>query len=279
MSRESNNIFSENSVSQKEEKNIEISQPSDIDWSVPVEAVPLPSKGLIYPEGNFFHNKEFVEIKSMTAKEEDILMSQAYIKKGVVIDELVRSCINKVGVDPSDLIAGDKMALAITIRITGYGPDYIFEHKCTNCGETSEINYNLSELGIKRIGANPVSPGKNAFEYTLPVSRRNVVFKLLTSKDEEEITRQRENTTRLSDKDDLVTGSLLNGIISVDGVTDKVKIHKFINNMPARDSKMLRKYIREISPGLDMDISVKCPACQTSSTVRLPINSELFYPE
>ena len=279
MSRESNNIFSEKPEAQTKERDIDLTQPGDIEWSVPVEAVPLPSKGLIYPEGNFFHNKEFVEIKSMTAKEEDILMSQAYIKKGIVIDELVRSCINKVGVDPSDLIAGDKMALAITIRITGYGPDYLFEHNCPNCGETSEINYNLSNLGIKRIGANPVAPGENAFKFTLPVSRRNVIFKLLTSKDEEEITKQRENTTKISDKDELVTGSLLNGIISVDGVTDRVKIHKFINNMPARDSKVLRKYIRDISPGLDMDIDVECPKCQTTSTVRLPINSELFYPE
>ena len=101
MSRESNNIFTQ--AEDIKEKNNQIEQNtnvSDIEWSVPVETVPLPSKGTIYPEGSFFHNKEFVDIKSMTAREEDILMSQAYIKKGIVIDELIKSCINKVGVDP-----------------------------------------------------------------------------------------------------------------------------------------------------------------------------------
>jgi len=279
MSRESNNIFSENPEVQKEEQVYEKIQSSDIEWSVPVESVPLPSRGAIYPEGTFFYNKEFVEIKSMTAKEEDILMSQAYIKKGVVIDELVKSCINKVGVDPRELIAGDKMALAITIRITGYGPDYIFNHNCPNCNQKSEINYNLSNLGIKRLGVDPIKPGVNAFEYILPVSKRKVIFKLLTNKDEDEIEKQRENYVQITEKDDIVTSTLFNSIISVDGITDRVKIHKFINNMPARDSKMLRNYIRDISPGLDMDIDVECPKCQTTSSVRLPINSELFYPE
>jgi len=99
------------------------------------------------------------------------------------------------------------------------------------------------------------------------------------NKDEDEIEKQRENYVQITEKDDIVTSTLFNSIISVDGITDRVKIHKFINNMPARDSKMLRNYIRDISPGLDMDIDVECPKCQTTSSVRLPINSELFYPE
>ena len=119
-----------------------MSSKNSLDWEVPVETVPIPSMGMIYGEDSFFFNKTTVDIRAMTAKEEDILLSQAYIKKGTVIDELIKSCIvgdgSKINVD--DLIAGDRNALCISIRITGYGANYNLSVKCKNCYKKNDIN-------------------------------------------------------------------------------------------------------------------------------------------
>mgnify|MGYP001396683017 CR=1 FL=1 len=180
MSRKNNEIFKKESTeSLPEDFTNQQGNRSNLEWSVPVEAVPLPSKGVLYSDNSFFHKKELVNIKTMTAKEEDILLSTAYYKNGSVMSELIKSCIDKPGVDPDDLILGDKNALVISIRITGYGTDYNTKVTCPACGSSEEKVFNLSELEIKRLGADPIAPGINAFEYILPVSKKKVIFKLL----------------------------------------------------------------------------------------------------
>ena len=187
MSRTNNDIFS--GEKPKEEKETKQKEYPDInqsiDWQIPIESAPLPSKGLIYDKDSFFYMKETIDIKSMTAREEDIIMSSAYQRRGVVMEELIKSCIGKVGVDPMELIAGDKNALLISIRITGYGSSYDTKITCPNCGAKREKRFDLSNLGINRLGAEPVEAGKNAFLYSLPVTKKKVMFKLLNGYEEE----------------------------------------------------------------------------------------------
>ena len=126
----------------------------EFNWEVPVESVPLPSKGIIYSPDSLLYNTETLQIKAMTAKEEDILTSQAYIKEGVMIEKLISSCLIDKSINVNDLIAGDRNALMVSIRITGYGSDYNVSHTCTSCDHVNKITANLSELKIKRFRIN-----------------------------------------------------------------------------------------------------------------------------
>ena len=279
MSRKNNDIFNQEQGTLSQ--NFSESASGTIEWSVPTESIPLPSSGLIYKKGSFFHNKETVQIKAMTAKEEDILLSAAYYKSGTVMKELIKSCINNVGVDPDQLIPGDKNALIIGIRITGYGTEYPVEVSCSKCGHREEKAFDLSDLEIKRLSAQPIEVGKNAFSYTLPVSGKEVIFKILNGKEEK--ARQEEVTNiklKLGESSaGLITSILHHAIISIDGVSNSVEIRKFVNSMPARDSKSLRTYMTSIQPGIDTDVKHTCSNCGSITTVRLPIGGKFFFPD
>lgn len=126
---------------------------------IPVESVPLPSKGIIYDHDGDLHGSEVLDIKPMTAREEDILTSRAYIKNGTVLTKLIQSCLVNKNINPDDLISGDRNALLIALRITGYGSDYELEISCPACGKSSRNSFNLSELKIKRLEIDPVDIG------------------------------------------------------------------------------------------------------------------------
>lgn len=249
-------------------------------WEVPIETVPIPSGGKIYPKESWFHMKETIDIKSMTANEEDILASQAYIKKGIVVDELIKACIMDHNADPNDLLVGDKNALAISIRITGYGSDYGASVSCGKCGHVNDKVFNLTELGIKTLGATPTEPGVNCFEFTLPVSNKKVKFKLLTGKDQEDISNNIKNKRNMLGELSIgtITSNLESQILSIDGIDDFSKIKKFVSIMPAFDSRSLRSYISKIQPGIDMNVAFKCDNCGSESEANLPINVNFFWP-
>ena len=160
---------------------------ADFGLDIPQEIVPLPSSGKVYPPDSSLHAAELVEIRAMTAKEEDILTSRALLKKGTVVTELIRSCLIDKTINPLDLLSGDRNALMISIRITGYGPEYSVEMECPECAVKSPHSFNLGALPIKRLEIEPSIPGTNVFEFLLPYSKKTVRFKFMTGRDEEEI--------------------------------------------------------------------------------------------
>jgi len=253
---------------------------NEIKWEIPVEAVPLPTNGKIYSPESFFYEKETVEIKSMTAKEEDILSSQAYIKKGTVLTELIKSCVMSQEADPNDLILGDRTALTMAIRITGYGSNYDVGITCRHCGENNQKNVSLTELGIKPLEIEPVESGKNVFEYILPVSKKRVLFKFLTGKDENEKNKNIESMQKIYGENFLgnITKNIESHIIEIDGVQKRSEIKKFIDIMPAYDSKSLRSYIKKSEPGIETVFPFSCDHCSAESEVDLPITTNFFWP-
>lgn len=254
----------------------------DFGMEVPVESVPLPSRGLIYPVDSSSHNRETIEIKAMTAREEDILTSRALIKKGTVITQLIKSCVVDKSINVESMISGDRNALMTAIRITGYGSDYKVHVDCPECGENVEHEFDLSNMPIKGLKISPTAPGENSFEFDLPISKKKVIFRFLTGKDERlmSIEAERRKKKKLGgDVDNFVTSRLLNSIVSVDGIEDKNKIATFVKNMPARDSRMLRKFIDDNEPGIDMKGWLSCPACYEESEVSLPIGANFFWPD
>ena len=251
-------------------------------WEVPVEAIPVPSEGKVYPEESSLFNKKVLEIKAMTAQEEDILSSRALIQQGTVISHLLQSCLIDKSIDVKNMLLGDRNALMVSVRITGYGPRYDAESRCPSCGDVSSQSYNLSELEIKRLELNPVLDGQNIFEFKLPVTKKNVHFKFLTGADDEEretISDRKKKMMPNMKIDSLVTSRLEQLIISIDGIDDRNKINHFVKNMPALDSRKLRTYIENNEPGIDMSVWMNCPECDKTSKVSLPIGSNFFWPD
>ncbi len=252
---------------------------SDFGFEIPVETVPLPSAGRVYPPHSSLHGRELVEIRSMTAREEDILTSRAFLKKGTVITELIKSCLTDKSINPVDLLTGDRNALMVSIRITGYGPDYDVEVECNECQNKTPRTFNLGELPIKRLDISPVQDGMNVFEFVLPYSKLAVRFKFLTGRDEEEILTTSEKQKKLGlQGESSVTTNLLYSIVSIQGVEERSKIANFIRMMPARDSLALRNYMRDHEPGITMRQDVTCSSCGHSEEVSMPIGVSFLWP-
>ena len=247
---------------------------------IPVEIVPLPSRGKVYPVGHALHLKEVVEIRPMTTREEDILTNQALIKTGKVVTALIKSCLADPNINVQDMISADRNALMTAIRITGYGSDYVGELKCGECDAKYSHEFDLSQLPIKSLELDPVSPGLNEFEFLLPLTKKRVTFKFLNGKDEEEILARQEALKKksMNGQNNLVSTRLFYSLVSVDGVTDRSQISSFIQGMPARDSLAFRMYIDDHEPGVEMKQSAECTACGHVEEVTVPMGVAFFWP-
>lgn len=251
-------------------------------WDIPVEAVPVPSKGMVYPPNSSLHRKETIDIRAMTAREEDILTSQALIRKGTVVATLLQSVVIDQNIDVGDMLLGDRNALMLATRVTGYGPKYDVEVKCPGCSLRQPYQFDLAQIPIKRLKLEPVQQGLNLFEYVLPVTKRTIQFKFLTGSEEEELTEA--NNRRRSLMPDvevtaLVTSRLESQVVSIDGVTDRTKLSAFIRKMPAYDSRKLRGYISKNEPGMEMSQEMQCRSCTKTSKIDIPIGISFFWPE
>ena len=250
-------------------------------YDVPVEVVTLPSQGLVYTLDNMLANERQIEIKSMTANEENLLTSQALIKNGTVLSKLLEACILNRTIDASSMITGDRNAILIALRITGYGAKYAVRITCSECDEEYEKEFNLSELTLKPLGTKPLQQNVNLFEFILPNSGRTVHFKLLTGQDEQELSetaKMRKKATR-SQIDHGVTDRLMQSVVSLGGEQDPAKIATAIKNMPAMDSRSLRKYIDSVEPGVNMKQFSKCSHCGDLSEVQVPMGLTFFWPD
>lgn len=246
---------------------------------IPVDAVPLPSRGLVYPQGHPLHGAESVEYRSMTAKEEDILMSQALIKRGTVITELIKSCLINKDIDVTTLLSGDRNALMIAIRASGYGSIYEPVTNCPSCDFKNEMQIDLNQLSIKPLAIEPAGVGINAFDFKLPNSKKTVTFKFLNGKEEEEIISEMETRKKKGLlNSNLVTSRLLRSIVAIDGNENRSLISRFVQYMPARDSLELREYINKHEPGVNMKVDFRCTSCDHFEEVALPLGANFFWP-
>lgn len=253
-----------------------------MDDEIPEESVPLPSEGKAYPANHPLHNKETVDIKVMTARQEDILTNRALIKKGTVITELLKSCLIDRAVDPGSLLVGDRNAMLVALRITGYGSEYPVEVECNECGHINkEHMYSLSKLPIRSMKLQPVEPFTNKFEFNLPVSGKKVWFKFLTGADEEELSNLVEKMKQVSGgtNNQSVSLNLKYHIVAIDGDESRSEVDKFIRTMRAKDSLALRKYINQHEPMIEMKQEYECPACSYVTEMGVPMGVSFFWPE
>ena len=245
---------------------------SESKFKFPTEVVELPSKGLLYPEDNPLSSGK-VEIKYMTAREEDILTNTSYISDGTVLDELLKSLIVSKDIDFNDLIIGDKNALLISSRILGYGSNYKFSLR----GE--EVTADLSKLENKKLDKSLFEKGKNEFNYTFPNSGTIITYKYLNHGDEQAVNKEIQGLQKINPKSNpLISTRIKQMITSVDGNEDKKTIREFVDNyLLAMDSRAFRNHIRETQP--DVDLTVTVDTKDGEEDVEMPIGIKFFWPD
>jgi hypothetical protein len=247
-------------------------------FKYPTEQIDLPSKGLLYPESSPL-SKGFVEMKYMTAKEEDILSNANFIRQGIVIDKLLQSMII-TSIDYNELLNGDKNAILVAARILGYGKDYEFIYPNPNTGIDEKATIDLSLIDTKPLDESLYTKGKNEFDFTLPFSKVKVTFKLLTHGDENRIEKEIEGLKKVNPQSvTSVTTRLKHLILAVNGDRDMSTIREFVDNMLARDVKALREYISTVTPDLDLKVTVTTASGNVVEGVDLPISSNFFWPD
>ena len=239
------------------------------EFKIPTETVELPSKGLLYPEGSEL-SKGSIEMKYMTAREEDILTNQSYIKNGTVLDKLMKSLIVSP-INYDELLIGDKNAIMVAARVLGYGKVYTFDYD----GETQTVD--LSTLENKSVHPEIESRKTNEFEFVLPHSGNRVTFRFLTHKDEQDINREIEGLKKINkDSSSELTTRLKYIITSVEGSREKKDVRDFVDNyLLAKDSRALREHIKELQPDVDLTFFPS----EGGDRVNIPVGISFFWPD
>ena len=242
----------------------------------PTEVVDLPSKGYYYPEDNPLSSGQ-IEIKYMTAREEDILTSQNLIQKGIVLDKLLESLVVDKKIDLNSMLIGDKNALFIASRVLAYGKEYTFDY-IDNTGLSKEHTHDLTKLKDKKTDFSKHEKGKNLFSFKLLHAERTIEFKLLTDGDEREVGKEVEALSKVSGgvtKE--VTTRYKKMIISVDGNSERAFVNNFVDNeFFTQDSQAFRNHYQEITPDIDMGIVIDDGGEGVEITV--PMTVRFFWP-
>ena len=247
-------------------------------FKYPTEQIELPSKGLLYPESSLL-SKGAIEMKYMTAKEEDILTNANYIRQGIVIDKLLQSMV-VTPIDYNELLVGDKNAILIAARILGYGKDYEFIYTDPKTGISENASVDLTTIGELPLDESLYTPGKNEFSFLLPFSKVTITFKLLTHGDEIKIDKEIEGLKKINPQATAgITTRLKYMITSVNGDREIGSIREFSDNMLARDVKSLREYTNKITPDLNLKINITTASGNVAEGVDLPINTNFFWPD
>lgn len=245
-------------------------------FKVPTEMVDLPSQGKVYPEGSEL-SKGVVEMKYMTAKEEDILTNVNLLKSGTALEKMLESLIVSP-IKQEDLLLGDRNALLIAARILAYGGDYSFDYRPDGSEEAETIKYDLSQLENKKIDFDKLTP-QNEFEFELPYTKNTVTFKLLTVADDRKIDDEIKGMKKAGIEVGNLSTRLKHQITSVNGEYSTKVVRDFIDGgyLLSKDSYELRKYMASVTPDVDTSITFNTKAGKEVTT-ELPLNAEFFFP-
>ena len=253
-----------------------------LSFVAPTEFVDLPSKGN-YSETHPLHGQEVIEMRFMTAKEEDILSSQTLLKKGLAIERMLDSLIIDKSIKAQDLLVGDRNALIIAARISGYGANYKTQIACPACGTRTHFDFDLSaqqinesreseELNTKRL------PSGN-FTTVMPYSKFNIEFKLLDGKDEQFLTKLASDKKKRKMNETNLTDQFKQMIASIEGHRDRPIVTKYVDNMPTLDSRHLKAAYKVASPDIKITSNFECNSCSYNEEMEVPFNTDFFWPD
>lgn len=240
-----------------------------METNFPTEVISLPSRGKLYPEDSPLR-KGTIEMRYMSAKDEDILTNQNFIEKGVVVDKLLQSLIADKSIDYNQLLLGDKNALLVAARVLGYGKDYTFMYK------DEEVTVDLSEIKDKPLHPEVEAATENKFKTVLPISGKVIEFKLLTHGDDQAIERELAGLRKMGGAAPELSTRLKYTILSIDGNQDKAAVRAFVDKeMMAGDSRYLRNKIAELQPDVDLTFIPE----GSNKPVPIVISLNFLYPD
>ena len=261
-------------------------QTTGLSYVTPTEFVELPSRGQFYSSDHPLHNQETVELRFMTAKDEDILTSQALLKNGLAIDRLVTNLLVDKNINPDDLLIGDKNALLVAARVSGYGADYTVQVSCPSCGTAQAHTFDLTAFenneGIQPDENNEsgvAATDNGTFTAVLPRTGYTAEFRLFTAQDEKDVMQTTAKKTKHKLADSMATDLLKVLIVSINGVADRAEVNNFIDNMPAQDARHIRGCLQVVTPNVDMTQSCECSSCGAVTDMEVPFTAEFFWPK
>ena len=252
-----------------------------LNFVAPTEFVELPSRGLEYPQDHPLHNKDTIEIKFMTAKDEDILTSKTLLRKGIALERFLENIIIDKSINVESLLIGDKNAILISARGSGYGFDYEAVLRCPECTKETSITFDLRNP--KMIGAikegqdvvSRVSPG--VFATTMPLTSFKINYRLMNGADEMVLT---ESIKDLENKEEnLLTNQFKRLILSIEGHEDQQIIDQYVENMPVVDSRHFKMCIQSTTPNVEVKENFKCRSCGYEQEVDVPFGTDFFWPD
>jgi hypothetical protein len=255
-------------------------QGADFSFVAANDIVDLPSNGEFYPEGHALRENPTVEVRQMTAKEEDILLNQSYLKQGVVVEKLLHSLVITKDFKLDDLLIGDKNAILTQVRRSAYGDEYPVEAVCRSCMTKTENTFDLEECvrnkpltlieGVERTE-------RNTFTFMAPKTKAKVEIRFLTGADEKALA-DKEKKYKKHNVD--FSASLETYKMIIASVNDNPSlVESYVENMPLRDAKKLKEVMKEIQPGIEMKGQFVCPSCEAEVEMDLPINFRFLWPD
>ena len=253
-------------------------------FSTPTEFVELPSRGRYYPEGHPLNGKGEIEIRHMTAKDEDILTSETLIRKGLAVERLLQNVIVNKNIDIKDMLIGDKNAMVIATRITGYGAEYRTQVACPSCFKNVEQTFNLEEQTIyyannEELEKDDIEIASGGiFTMTVPISKARVGVRLMSGHDEDYLTKLSESKRKNKLPESGLTDQLRRMIVSVNGDSSGKMISSFIEHMPAMDSRYLRTAYQKVVPDIKLAQEFACASCGHAQELEVPFTVDFFWP-
>ncbi len=255
-------------------------QTGGFSFVVPTEFVELPSQGKFYPQGHPLHGQDSIEIRQMTAKEEDMLTSRTLLKKGVALDRVIANLIVNKGIDPDSLLVGDRNAIIIATRVSGYGNIYETKVACPACGTTQEYSFDLNRANIydgedaRDLGVKVNDDG--TFNVSLPRTGVDVQFRLLNGRDEKTFLSGMQND-RKTKAEKNITRQIAAIVVSLNGDNSMQAKQYFIDNVPSIDSRHLRLAYRLAAPNVDLTQHFQCSECSHEQDMEMPLTAAFFW--
>ena len=264
-----------------------------LNFVAPTEFVEIPSRGRFYREGHPLRGVSSVEIKQMTAKEEDILTSKSLLKQGVAIDRFLESVLVNKKITTDSLLVGDKNALIVAARCTGYGNGYETNITCPQCATANQIEFDLDDcrnMVHGYVDSDPESKeapiegvtGPNSsgnYIITLPTTKAKFEVKLMNGRDEKAFSKRMETRKRKKLGEALLTDQFKTFTVTINGVGNNRQMFNFIDNLPVRDSRFLRTTYGKISPAMQLKYDFVCEECDHGQEVEVPITAQFFWPD
>ena len=256
---------------------------SGFSFVIPTEYVELPSQGRFYPEDHPLHGQESIEIKQMTAKEEDILTSRTLLKKGVALDRVIQNLIMDNRINADNVLVGDRNAILIAIRSSAYGNIYTTKVTCPACEASQDYSFDLNEANVfdgttGETDLDIVNHGDGTFETILPSTQVTATFRLLIGRDEKAILKGARNKQK-SSYEKAVTTQLRNMIVAVNGDDSTQACNYLVENIPSIDARHLRLAYKMVAPNIDLNQEFSCGECGHDQEMEVPLTADFFWPD